>query len=365
MMKVKLGDVAIERKETCHSAEGLPVVGLEHLIPGEVKLTQWSDAEDNTFTKAFHKGQVLFGRRRAYLKKAAVAPFDGICSGDITVIEAKQELLDPDLLPFIIQNDDLFDFAVGHSAGSLSPRVKWEHLKNYTFSLPSLDKQRDLACLLWAAVDARTGYQRLLRATDELVKSQFIADFGDPMENPMGWPTKGLLEFGDCKNGMNFHSGESGVEVHCLGVGNFQNYSVISDTSTLPIISLNKMPTEDVMLQDGDIVFVRSNGNKMLVGRSLVVYPGNIPTTYSGFCIRYRKGSSDVDTTYLLQLLKADSTRKRMAGRGANIQNLSQQVLGSLKIPVPPIDLQEHYASFVAQADKSKYYDLEEVKRCA
>lgn len=75
MPKVKLNEVAVECKETIKGETSLPVVGLEHLIPGEVCLTQWSDDSDNTFTKRFRKGQVLFGRRRAYLKKAAVAPF--------------------------------------------------------------------------------------------------------------------------------------------------------------------------------------------------------------------------------------------------------------------------------------------------
>lgn len=87
MSKVLLGDVAHEHKETCKESE-------------------------NTFTKMFRKGNVLFGRRRAYLKKAAVAPFNGICSGDITVIEADPDKILPELLPFIIQNDDLFDLLV-------------------------------------------------------------------------------------------------------------------------------------------------------------------------------------------------------------------------------------------------------------
>ena len=147
-------------------------------------LTAWDEGSDNTFTKMFRKGNVLFGRRRAYLKKAAVAPFDGICSGDITVIEAIPDRILPMLLPFIIQNDELFDFAVGKSAGSLSPRVKWEHLKNYEFELPDMDKQRELAELLWAMDATKKSYHKLIAATDELVKSQFIGpaahkDFSD------------------------------------------------------------------------------------------------------------------------------------------------------------------------------------------
>ena len=175
MPKVLLGDVAHEHKETCKgSKEGYPIVGLEHLISGEITLTTWSEDSENSFTKMFRKGNVLFGRRRAYLKKAAVAPFDGICSGDITVIEAYPDKILPELLPFIIQNDGLFDFAVEKSAGSLSPRVKWEHLKNYEFELPDIERQKELANILWAIDDTRKSYQELIAATDELVKSQFI-----------------------------------------------------------------------------------------------------------------------------------------------------------------------------------------------
>ena len=175
MARVKLGDVAREYKATIKNSAGLPVVGLEHLTPGEITLERWDMDTENTFTKGFKKGHMLFGRRRAYLKKAAVAPFDGICSGDITVIEAIPGKINPELLPFIIQNDLLFDYAVGNSAGSLSPRVKWESLKDYQFELPELSKQDGLVELLKAAHRAKAAYRQQIIATDELVKSQFIA----------------------------------------------------------------------------------------------------------------------------------------------------------------------------------------------
>ena len=175
MSRVKLGDVAREHKETVKGDKSnYPIVGLEHLIPENIRLTQWDLNKENTFTKIFRKGCVLFGRRRAYLKKAVYADFDGICSGDITVIEAIPEKILPELLPFVIQNDDLFDYAVGKSAGSLSPRVKWEHLKNYEFELPDIERQHELGKMLWSIVETKESYERLMAATDELVKSQFI-----------------------------------------------------------------------------------------------------------------------------------------------------------------------------------------------
>ena len=193
MAQVTLGDVAIESRETYKGDKsGMPIVGLEHLIPEDVVLSLWDRDKENTFTKMFRKGDMLFGRRRAYLKKAAQAPFDGICSGDITVIRAKEDRLIPELLPFIIQNDVLFDFAVGKSAGSLSPRVKWENLKNYKFELPPLPEQKKLAKALWAINDTLQAYQKLLIETDELVKSQFIEMFGTAEKPALGVEYKRL-----------------------------------------------------------------------------------------------------------------------------------------------------------------------------
>lgn len=172
MTHVCLGDVAREIKQKVPAGQELPTVGLEHLDPGEVELAHWDEGAETTFTKAFSKGQVLFGRRRAYLRKAAVAPFDGICSGDITVIAPKDNL-SPRLLPFIIQNDALFEHAVTNSAGSLSPRVKWQSLSQFEFELPSIAKQEDLADILWTAQETRSHYRQLLTACDDVVKSQF------------------------------------------------------------------------------------------------------------------------------------------------------------------------------------------------
>ena len=196
--------------------------------------------------------------------------------------------------------------------------------------------------------------QEYISALDNLIKARFVEMFGDPVANEKGWTTKPLLDMGKCKNGMNFHYDDKGIEINCLGVGDFKNLSIIDNTEELPTILLNEMPSEEYLLKDDDIVFVRSNGNKALVGRSLAVYPGDVPTTFSGFCIRYRKHDNEITVPYLLRVLKTDSMRMKMAGRGANIQNLNQQILGTLVIPVPPVELQNQFAAFVTEVNKSK-----------
>lgn len=219
--------------------------------------------------------------------------------------------------------------------------------------LPS-DKQRECILVLDKVSAIINKHQSILLKLDDLIKARFIEMFGDPVLNPKGWKLKSLLDMGTCKNGMNFHYDDSGVELNCLGVGDFKDLSIIEDTSTLSTIFLNEMPSKEYILQDNDIVFVRSNGNKALVGRSLAVYPGDVPTTFSGFCIRYRKCDNSIIIPYLLRVLKTDSVRKKMAGRGANIQNLNQQILGTLDIPIPPMEIQNEFANFVEQIDQSK-----------
>ena len=229
-----------------------------------------------------------------------------------------------------------------------------KELNKVIVPLPPLEEQRRIADLLDKVSDLITKRRAQLDKLDLLVKARFVEMFGDPVINPFGWNVSALSDLGECKNGMNFHTDDSGVVIHCLGVGDFKDLSLIEDTSKLPTISLNEMPSDDYLLANGDIVFVRSNGNKALVGRSVAVYPNNIPTTFSGFCIRFRMQNPSVLPSYLLRVLKTDSIRKKMAGRGANIQNLNQKILAELRIPIPGLALQEEYELFIKKADKSK-----------
>ena len=194
----------------------------------------------------------------------------------------------------------------------------------------------------------------------EHFKSQFIELFGDPIENPFGWITTGLTTLGNYKNGMNFGANEKGVDIRCVGVGDVKDLDKIENLNSLTLLSLNELPSKEYLLEDGDIVFVRSNGNKNLVGRCVSVYPGSNPITFSGFCIRFRKTSESILITYLLQLLKQQSVRAKLVGRGANIQNLNQKMLAALDIPLPPADLQKEYDAFIQQTDKSKYVAFQE-----
>lgn len=239
-------------------------------------------------------------------------------------------------------------------SGSAQPQITRQGLDKVYLNIGNHDEQVEIIERLKRIENLICLRKKELQCFDNLIKARFVEFFGDPVMNEKGWPTKSLLDMGQCKNGMNFHYDDEGVEINCLGVGDFKDLSIIDSTKELPTVSLNEMPSEEYLLKDDDIVFVRSNGNKALVGRSIAVYPGDVPTTFSGFCIRYRKHDNEIIVPYLLRVLKTDSMRMKMAGRGANIQNLNQQILGALLIPVPPIELQNEFSDFVHQVDKSK-----------
>jgi type I restriction enzyme, S subunit len=130
-------------------------VGLEHLDPGTLHLREWGHPTDVKGQKlAFKKGDVIFGRRRAYQRKLAVAEFDGICSAHAMVIRAKPKMVLPEFLPFFLQSDMFMERAIEISVGSLSPTINWSAIKDQKFPLPPIDEQKRMAEILWAADEA-------------------------------------------------------------------------------------------------------------------------------------------------------------------------------------------------------------------
>lgn len=352
MNKVLLGDVAVEHKETCKgSKDGYPIVGLEHLIPEEITLTAWDEGSENTFSKMFRKGNVLFGRRRAYLKKAAVAPFDGICSGDITVIEAKPDRILPELLPFIIQNDDLFDFAVGKSAGSLSPRVKWEHLKNYEFKLPDMEKQKELAELLWAMDNTKKSYQKLIAATDELVKSQFIEIFGNPNTN-CKYP---VTELGSISDMISGGTPSSKYPEYFGGDIPFMSTPSLGPNYIDATAAQNWLTEEGVNNSATHRIpaYALLFGNRVGVGKSSI---NTCEVCTNQDILSFVNIDPDrFDLLFVKKVLDQYQEFFDSQKRGATIKGIPSDIVKASKIPVAPLSIQHAFVDFVRQSDKSKF----------
>ena len=346
---MKLEDIARESRAT-HKGDksGVPIVGLEHLVPQEIKFTGYDVDTENTFTKAFKKGQILFGRRRAYLKKAAIADFDGICSGDITVIEAIPGKVEPLLLPFIIQNDKFFDYAVSRSAGGLSPRVKWEHLKDYELDLPPIDEQRILADKLWAAYRLKESYKKLLTATQEMVKSQFIEMFEGnkyprlSLDNiAKEWlKGQGFKKDDICEDG----------NTKCIHYGElFTKYGpVITEVASRTYVEKKKIS------KIGDILFPASDVTPNGLARCSML-PFN--DVILGGDIIVLRPKDEYSPAYLSYAINQQTSQLLTRVNGGVVKHMSAKGLKTVEIPIPPKDKQEEYIQFAHQADKSEYYN--------
>ena len=256
---------------------------------------------------------------------------------------------------FHLLNSNLFENAAIQSARGIAQlNMSTEWLKNYIIPLPPLSTQLAIVSELDKIKELIRLKKEQLKDFDNLAQSLFYEMFGDPVENEKGWEAKKLGEIGEFKNGLNFSKDENGHSIKFLGVSDFQNKKSIA-SDQLDCISLSECVQEDYLLKTGDIVFVRSNGKKELIGRSVKMYITE-PTTYSGFCIRCRITDEKVDKDYIAILLKTPIIRQFMtnSGRGCNISNLNQKILNSIPTILPPLPLQRLFAQRIEQIEREK-----------
>ncbi len=124
-------------------------VGLEHLDSESLKIRRWGKPTDVEAQKLqFQPGDIIFGKRRAYQRKVAVADFEGICSAHAMVLRAREEIVVKDFLPFFMQSETFFERALSISVGSLSPTINWKTLAEQKFTIPPKEEQRRIAEIL-------------------------------------------------------------------------------------------------------------------------------------------------------------------------------------------------------------------------
>lgn len=343
-MPVKFGDVVYEPKESVKDpvAAGIQhVVGLEHIDSEDIHLRRSASIEDGTtFKKKFDIGDVLFGRRRAYLKKAAKANFSGICSGDIIVMRAKENLL-TDLLPFIINNDRFFDFAVKHSAGGLSPRVKFKSLAEYELLLPPKEIQVELAELLHRALKAITASEKLRDSFDVYrtvyLNKHFLGD--DFRSHRSEWKTLGdncdKITYGFTNPMPTVSEGPYMVTATNIRLGkiDFENTRKTSNQAYTDLITEKSRPVV------GDILLTKDGRLAELA----MVGVENICINQSVALIR---PGTPILSEYLYHLLQVPYFKRLMireAG-GTAIKHIYITKLAKMKVPIPSLKRQTQLA---------------------
>ena len=346
-------------------ADGFPITRIETLSGGVFNrdrmgyagihdLSKYADyvLESKDLLMSHINSKTYIGRTVEYKGNNEEAIIHGM---NLLRLKAIHELIDSTFFAYYTQSGDfkskiarIRKDAVNQSSFAISD------LKRFDIPLPPKSTQLAIVSELDKINELIRLKKEQLKDFDNLAQSLFYEMFGDPVENEKGWEVKKLGEIGEFKNGLNFSKDENGHSIKFLGVSDFQNKKSIA-SDQLDCISLSECVQEDYLLKTGDIVFVRSNGKKELIGRSVKMYITE-PTTYSGFCIRCRITDEKVDKDYIAILLKTPIIRQFMtnSGRGCNISNLNQKILNSIPTILPPLPLQRLFAQRIEQIEREK-----------
>lgn len=290
--RVAFGDVIQNVTERINPADADVdrYVGLEHLDSGVMTVQHWDSPDVVEGQKLrFQKGDVIFGRRRAYQKKVALAEFDGICSAHALVLRAREDYVSPEFLPVFLSSDYFLDRAIAISVGSLSPTVNWRDLKVQEFDLPPLDEQKRIADLLWAVERHRVN---TLSSEMEVsgVKSLMLAERLASGAEERGWPLEPVSELvtSGPTNGKSARANDEQRGVPTLSISAVRDGGVRGGDS-VKWIEVDPDSVSSFRLQPSDFLVVRGNGNRSLTGRGGLV-KGDLPVgcIYPDLLIRLR-----------------------------------------------------------------------------
>ena len=318
-------------------------VGLEHIDSDSVHIKRFGKREDVTGTKLrCYPGDVIFGRRRAYQRKAAIVEFDGFCSAHSLVLRANPAVIDPKLFPFFLHSDTFMHRAVDISVGSLSPTINWGSLKKEEFLLPPKAQQAQIAELLWAADEVVEREVKLIESINAFFEAQREAlvmnsavkwiKLGDVVRRKISY---GIVQAGPhVDNGMPYIKSSNLTET---GI-------VISDLQQTSLSIAEKYRRSEV--NPGDIVFsLRGNlGQMNIVPDELEVANLTQGTARISVKIEYHN-------EYIKTAIEANGVQRRISvlSKGSTFKEISLEALRKLEIPLPhSIKEQKHISSRVA-----------------
>ena len=332
-----------------------PYVGLDDLDSGSLHIRRWGKGSDVIGTKLrFRKGDIIFGRRRAYQRKLAVANFDGICSAHAMVVRAKQEFVLPDFLLFLMMSDRFMERAVEISVGSLSPTINWKTLKLEEFVLPLLDQQRRLAEVLSAVDDIGERLERSALACKDAVDTRLSVAFGNAASGRgPAVVTKLLREIAYIQTGIakgkTYSTNVQTVEMPYLRVANVQDTRL--DLTEIKTIVIPVAEKRRFMLQEGDVV-ICEGGDFDQVGRG-AIWRGQISEClHQNHVFALRADPSVLDPEFLaLQLGSSYGKRYFLscAKKTSNLASINSTQVKAFPFQLPALPTQRRFVSEIGE----------------
>ena len=330
-------------------------IGGEHFESNELEVTQKGLLKENLgklgfkFHFAFQDRDVVFMARNPHLRKAGMVRFAGLCSDASYILRSKDEtVLSQEYLAVMLQSDHFWDYCESHKVGSVNFANNWSSIANYEFELPTPEEQKEISDKVWAAYRLKKTYKKLLAATEEMVKSQFIEMFGTIDEPKV--EVKKLID-------VVLSSGQYGSNTSATdyqeGKPRYIRITDINDDGSLnDDIKTAEVIEDKYRLIPGDIVFARTGAT---VGKTYMHETGN--AIYAGYLIKYQMNESKMKPAFM----KAFTHSKTYYNWVANSQkvgaqpNISAAQYDNMPVLVPQIEKQEEFLAIYHQADKSGF----------
>jgi len=365
---VTFGEVARQVKTKVNPADTDldRYVGLEHLDSDSLQIRRWGVPVDVIGEKiVVRKGDIIFGKRRAYQRKVAIADFDCICSAHAMVLQPKEDIIIKEIFPFFLQSDQFMNRAVQISVGGLSPTINWKDLAGQEFPLPPIDEQRRIAEILWAAEDVIVKNEAFVAEVEHykqlMMRDLFSKGIGheeykqiNEFEVPREWALVSLKSV----LSERVVNGYSAPEVK-----EFEPVDIL----TLTAVTQNEIARrhtkqlradpkriENYWIQKDDIFIERSN-TKELVGLASLYDKDDSFAIFPDILIRVRPNQQKIVPKYLVEYLRSPKMRlyfsTRAKGTAGSMVKIDHDTVESLPLPLPPLPEQRHIAAILSATD--------------
>ena len=323
-------------------------IGLEHIDADDIHIRRQGTPDDVNGQKLkCYPGDVIFGKRRAYQRKAAIVDFEGICSAHAFVLRAKPNVIDPQLFPFFLHSDQFMHRMVDISVGGLSPTINWGDLKHQEFLLPRKDQQAQLAELLWAMDEVIEREKKVLEIFNSYLESSSKYIF---KLNTKRIP---LIEL--CsdtpKYGANSPSTEYDNEIRYIRITDIGEFGELNNDKVSAAVHEVKY-----LLTYGDFLLARTADP----GRSYYYKDGDGICTHAGYLIKFKLDLNKILPEYLYYYTnsKEFKTWINQTTRKGTISNINANEFSKLKIPFVDISNQKESIKKI----NSIYSKLKQVK---
>lgn len=343
-MKYKFEDIAINStaKKLPEPSDNEHYIGLEHLDSGNLYVTRWGAETAPIGEKLLmKKGDVLFGKRRAYQKKVGIAPFDGIFSAHGMVLRPKEDVICKEFFPFFISSDYFLNEAIRISVGGLSPTINWKDLRVLEFELPSLEEQRVLADKLWAAYEVKESYKNLLVQTDKLLHAQFEKMFGDIQKTvPLKTCANVITGSTPSKSRPEYWNNGTYYWVSAFDMKEKYIKDTLEKVTQKGYDTCRKLPIGSILyVCRGSIGVMAINSVECACNQSICA-----ATCHENW-----------DNEFIYYVLKYCSENiQKQYGEGTSFKSISQSTFMNLPIPDVPYNAQVEFREFIEQAEQTK-----------